>query len=235
MNIIELRRILSKYNYSKNDLIYICENFNSESPLCLLRQLYASLNMLNAEDNEYLILANIIEKHFDLNCNVLDICCGHLPVLSDYIKRKQIRGGTITAVDPNLVTTTYGKVNKLIKTNQYKKMIKNSDLIIAQEPCSQFDDIICECLKNKKAFFLTVCGCDNNIDYLTNKFDPYDCEDFDPVLQTINSYAIYFDENHKTNDELNYEEITSGTKYYGEGKYKCKTIRYIYGVPKKRN
>lgn len=218
-----LNLFLKKCSYSKQDTEYIKENFDKKDYTCMLRQIYASLNMLDDRSNEYLLFYNLLKYYFKLDCNVLDVCCGHIPILSDYIRQDQIKigKGTVTSIDINLVVSLYGKINRLYRGAFDRKIIKTHDLIVSQAPCDKFDEIVCASLEYNKAFFVSVCNCNNKTDYFPDNKDPFDEYDFDPVLAKINSYVTEI----VKNQNLQYEKIDYDIK---DG------IRYIYGIPKKK-
>lgn len=219
----ELLALLEKCNYNLEDINYIKSNFGTDNSLCLLRQIYASLDLLEKDNNEYLAFYNLINRYFKLDCKILDVCCGHLPILSDYIRRQQIKigKGTVTSVDINLVVKLYGKINKLYKGTFDRKIIQEHDLIISQAPCDKFDEIVGTSLEYNKGFFVSVCNCNNKTDYFPDNKDPFDDYDFDPVLSKIYSYINEI----VKNQNLQYETIDFDTR---DG------IRFVYGVPKKK-
>lgn len=216
-DLLVLKDFILKCNYSDEQKKYIYDEFGKKNVLCILRQIYASLGMLNDNENEYLQIFNFLINNFNLDCNILEIGCGNFPILATYIDRhqKNIGKGTITVIDPELSIKKHGNI-KLIKDSfMFGDDISKYDLIISQSPCLKIDEVTAAAIEKKKNFFVTLCNCileryPNLVDYY------YDDESFDPIFEQLlfemNSYNNYL-------NNSNYN-INSGSLCYNYGEIK---------------
>ena len=191
MNLVELDEFLNGCSYSQNDLDFIHKYFKEgKSSLSILRQIYAKLGVLTNRENEYYRIFRFLKSNYDLGCNVLEICGGHYPILSEYIDKEQrnISCGTITVYDPKLVVNKLGNVN-LVKDKFTKDIdISKYDLIISQSPCGVFQDIIDSSIGADKDYFIALCSC-VYIKFFSQipSDNLYFSSDYDPVLDIIYS------------------------------------------------
>lgn len=215
-DLLVLKDFLLKCDYSDEQKNYIYKEFGKKNVLCILRQIYASLGMLNNNENEYLQVFNSLNSSFNLGCNVLEIGCGNFPILATYIDRYQrkIGKGTVTVIDPELSVKKQGNI-KLIKDSfMFGDDISKYDLIVSQSPCLKIDEVSAAAIEKEKNFFVTLCNCileryPNLVDYY------YDDESFDPIFEQLlfemNSYNNYLkNSNYKINSGslcYNYGEI----------------------------
>lgn len=169
---------IDDYILLKNELINCksyCEKidaiqkrFGLKDSESVLRQVDASLGVLDSFNNEYLMLFNyLLDNGYDLNGNILEIGGGFYPVLATYIdeyQRKQkckrrLNCGTITVIDPNLGVTSLGNIILKKDSFSYGCDISGYDLIIAQSPCLLTHDVLNSAIDNGKEFFVTLCKC----------------------------------------------------------------------------
>ena len=100
------------------------------------------------------------EQFKNINIPILELCCGHYPVLATKIVKEQIRGGSITVYDPCLVTSQIKDVT-LVKKDFSKCHIDMSKykLIIAQKPALMYDKIIELAIKSNTDFIINASEC----------------------------------------------------------------------------
>lgn len=214
---IALKSFLLKCNYNEEKLNYIYKQFGKKNVLCILRQIYASLGMLNDDENEYLQVYNFLSKNFDLGCNILEVGCGSFPALASYIDKHQrkIGNGTITVMDPELSVKKFGNI-KLIKDSfMFGDDISKYDLIISQSPCLKIDEVSAAAIEKEKNFFVTLCNCileryPNLVDYY------YDDDNFDPIFEQLLSEMHTYN-NYLENKNL---QLKSGSLFYNDGEIK---------------
>ena len=154
-------------NYPKDAFEYIRENFwkcrkSFEIP-DILMQVYSELGLYEDYVNIYLKHLNKIKSIFNTDCNVLEIAGGALPAFSDIIAREQLNigKGTITMYDPMLATTKAKYTNLKLYKEEFtdNKKISNYDLIIGIRPCEITECIIKKACKERKNFYIQMCGC----------------------------------------------------------------------------
>lgn len=188
-DLLILKEFLRKCNYNQEDLNYIYNNFGEMNVLCVLRQIYASINMLDNDENEYYQIFQYLQNNFDLGCNIIEIGGGHYPILSKYIDdyQRKISKGTITVYDPNLAVNKLGNIKLMKQKFKFGDDISKYDLVIAQAPCDKFDEVIASAIEENKEFFVTFCDCIRE-KYPQNMHYYFDEDGFDPVIEEIFSY-----------------------------------------------
>lgn len=164
-----LIEFLNKYGYSyeQSDLDFIKRTFLSlmgiKSPDVRLSQIYSHLGFFNRDEDPYLGYLNKFEEHFNVDSNILDIASGCFPSWANKIAKKQIEigSGRITLYDPKLVIDRPLTKNMTIHKEAFTKSvnIKSYDVITSILPCEATRLVINSSLKNKKDFFVALCGC----------------------------------------------------------------------------
>ena len=218
---IALNRFLSACKYDVEQLDYVKRNFGKKNVLCVLREIYASMGVLEQSENEYMKIFNLLKIEFDLGCNILEIGGGSYPVLASYIDRYQhkIGKGTITVIDPAICINKLGNVKLVKEKFNFGDDISKYDLIVSQSPCLKIDEFSAAAIEKNKSFFVTLCNCileryPNLVDYY------YDDESFDPIFEQLLSEMKVYNSTLKNNDL----QIGSGSVFYDEGE-----IKYFVG------
>ena len=176
------RKYLKEYgqNYSDTFREFIQENFlkltePGETP-DILFQLYCKFGMIPEEQNIYMGFAKMIGEKYGWNNRILEVGGGYYPIFSKYVDDEQQKSGsgTITVMDPVLVTDKLGKV-KLQKQEFSRDMdVSDFELLIGICPCEATKEIISSALFNKKEFFIALCGCTPSQSYAMPCFGGYD-------------------------------------------------------------
>ena len=196
------RKYMDEYGekYSEDSRNFLSDNFlkitePGRTP-DILAQLYANFGMLSEEENIYLEFCKIIGDIYGWDRNILEVGGGYYPIFSKYVDDKQTEcgSGTITVIDPKLVTGSLGNVKLVKEEFSRESNVSDFNLLIGICPCESTIDIISSALINQKEFFIALCGC---VPY------PYNCMPF------LSPYAahIVWSENIK---ELAYEQEESG-------------------------
>ena len=166
------KKYLKEYgqNYSDTSREFMQENFlkltePGETP-DILFQLYCKFGMIPEEQNIYMGFAKMIGEKYGWDNRILEVGGGYYPIFSKYVddEQQRIGSGTITVMDPMLVTDKLGKV-KLQKQEFSRDMeVSDFELLIGICPCEATKEIISSALFNKKEFFIAMCGC-THFDY----------------------------------------------------------------------
>ena len=166
---LKLNDYLSKYGklYDKRALKFIKDSFleltdPADAPDILL-QVYSELGIYSAADNLYLSHLNNIKRHFSIGGNILEVGGGMFPAFARLLSKEQIKlnSGKLTVYDPNLIIQKLSNQNiKLVKKEfDGATNINDFDLIVGIYPCEATESIIINACKNKKDFYLAMCGC----------------------------------------------------------------------------
>ena len=152
-----------KDKYTKEEVEYIQNHasrgfygfFNTD----IMRQIYAELDLIPKEKNIYLGFVDLLEKHFDINQNIVEIGGGHIPKLAEYLALKQEKG-TVTVYDPKLLTTKTKIPNLILKKEKFTKQtpVPNVGLQIAFMPCSATELAITRACENNIDFMVALCS-----------------------------------------------------------------------------
>ncbi len=169
-------------NYDKEDLDYIKEKFlgymeGRDTQEGLLEQVKCAIGEMES-DSVYLNYFNFLKEHFDLSQDILEVACGCFPALSNLInlhQREVNMGGSIEAIDPLLVTTSYGTIKLRKERFTLDTDLKRFSLVTAYYPCEATMDILKACGEQDKDYSVALCGCVHD-------------EDFNPYLAAYGMY-----------------------------------------------
>ena len=163
------KQFLNEYsdNYNKDALQYIKDNFwectTSFDIPDILMQVYSGLNLYDNDIDLYFNYLNSIKSIFKLDCNILEIGGGMLPILSNKIAIEQLNigKGTITMYDPMLAATKSKYSNLKLYKHEFTSStnIDDYDLVISIRPCDVTEDLIKRVCEEKKNFYIQMCGC----------------------------------------------------------------------------
>jgi len=162
----ELEMYFSIYEdeYTKDELEFIRDNFvkfyKEEIHIDIISQIFVALG-IKTNDDKYKKYLEYLKSRYQLDKNILEVACGHFPALAKYIDeyQKEIKSGTITAYDPRLVTTKYGKINWYKKLFDESIDISNISLITGMFPSEATTKIIELANAKNKDFSVLTCGC----------------------------------------------------------------------------
>ena len=197
-----IKNFLEKYN-KYYDYLELCYLKESEIPSSykdipdILRQILCELNLMEDKDNAYLEFANLIEKIYGLDKNIVEVGGGIIPSLSKIIALKQ-KKGTITVYDPRLIEETT-MPNLITKKEKFtlNTLVPNANLFIGFMPQKATETIIEKACLEQKDFIITLCG-----DGISDEDDYY--EDNEEFLHAI----LYLAKNKIEQANLGTMELT---------------------------
>ena len=159
--------------YTEEEWSYIEENFwtyvfSSDAP-DILMQIYTELNFEYEKGSYYERHLKKIQDNFDIRCNILDIDSGMIPSFANLLasRQLQLKKGTVTLYEPLLLSTSKKYKNMTLHKEAFttETNIKSYDLITGIMPCEATELIIEQACKNKKDFYIAMCGC-THFDYI---------------------------------------------------------------------
>ena len=158
----KMKEFVLRYDYKiKKELLRAIEQQDFYGDYYnILSQIRSMVGLCSSGEDPYQIMLKNIKKYFDINVPILELCCGHYPVLATKIVKEQIRGGSITVYDPCLVTSQIKDVT-LVKKDFSKCHIDMSKykLIIAQKPALMYDKIVELAIKSNTDFIINASEC----------------------------------------------------------------------------
>lgn len=212
---LKFKKFLLQYSskYEKGMLNYIKNNFwilmDEERIPSILKQVYSEVGVYENRDNFYLEHLKKINENFDIRCNILDIGSGVIPAFANLVAKEQLKlgSGTITLYDPMLITNKSKHRNMKLNKKKFKSRtdITNYDLITGIMPCEATSDLIEAACKNKKDFYLAMCGCTHkkgsSYDYMDpSSYQNYIIEKTKKLLKKYNNGILVVD---KLDDKFN--------------------------------
>lgn len=166
----ELDKFLDEYGslYDSEALYYILNNFwkkvSSKDSPDILMQVYGELGIEPTMGKSfYNAHLSKIEEIFGLDKNILDVASGMIPTFANKVAKRQleIQKGTITIYEPLLLKTTPKYPNMTLHREYFtsETHIKEFDLLTGILACEATETIIESACKNKKDFYIAMCGC----------------------------------------------------------------------------
>lgn len=122
-----------------------------------INQIYSYLNVVDDNINLYKEFLRILEKHFDLNCNILEVGAGTIPILAKYINDNH--KCNLTLIEPNIIFEDLLECNIIKEKFTNQTDISKYDLIIGYNPCQATENIIRNSIEQNKNFCIALCGC----------------------------------------------------------------------------
>ena len=142
-----------------------------------------------------------LKEHNGLDQDFLEVSCGMYPVLADKIDQYQtsIGKGSITGMDPLLITTSLGNIRLNREIFNINTDISKYSLVTGFYPCDPTLDIITKANKEDKDFTLALCGCTHYSNpyqfYLNPSYDGWLNYLYNCALETVPSdRKIEFDD-----------------------------------------
>ena len=111
--------------------------------------------------NPYLAYLKLLEQHFDISSNILEIGGGFYPAFATHVRDRQLqtKKGTITVYDKMLVTQDLPHM-KLVKQDfKIQDSVAPYDLLVGILPCDATTLIIKKANEENKNFFIVLCNC----------------------------------------------------------------------------
>ncbi len=158
-----------KSMYEDYEWEYIEKNFHkylsSKHTANKLMQIYGELQIYPSPASFYLRHLELVEENFPLDGNIVEVSSGHFPVFAEEIAKRQlgIGKGTITLYEPLLFKMTPKYPNMTLHKEEFTEQtdLTGADLVIGIHPCQATWAILRNAIKNKKDFYVAMCGCDH--------------------------------------------------------------------------
>lgn len=151
-----------KSSYTERELEYIKKNceWGIDRPFVsdLLRQIYDEAGKTDIDTNIYEGFLKLLEEHFDINRDIIEVGGGINPSLAKKIALRQ-KSGTITVYDPRLMTDIDHPDNLILKKEKFERTtpIGNTQMIIGFMPCDAIGALIDVACQNKVDFMVALC------------------------------------------------------------------------------
>lgn len=153
-----IKNFLTEYmndypDYVQEDFKKIFDGYTINNDI--INQIYCYLSLVDIKETDYYLFFKYLKENDFLANNMLEVCCGAIPVLSDIIDKNNYQ---ITALDKEIVIKNYRfkivekEFNELFDLNKY-------DTVIAFRPCMATEIIIKKCLTNQIPFCIYLCNC----------------------------------------------------------------------------
>ena len=136
---------------------------NSSLTIPLLRQLYDLYGFEDEKTSIYLNFIKLIEEHFSLDRNIVEVAGGPIPRLSFQIASRQTKG-KVTVYDPLMHPTDYNLDNLVIKKELFteKTKVPKDSLLIGFMPCEATEVLLKVAHRRELDFMVALCGCSPN-------------------------------------------------------------------------
>ena len=153
--------------YSKEAWEYIEDHFfediNERDVPDILMQVYSDLDIKPSGARFYHKHLHLLKSLFPIDGNIVEIGSGRIPAFANMLAKEHMRigAGTITIYEPLLVELT-PKLPNIEIHNEYftnDTDISNKDLVVGIMPCEATESILESAIKNRKDFYVAMCGC----------------------------------------------------------------------------
>ena len=215
---------IKKYGplYPKDVLGFITKEFErgikNPCSVDVLMQVYQEIGVKFDVLSFYEAHLKKLMEHFDIGCNIVDVASGRIPAFANLIAREQLRigKGTITLYDRALLPLKPKYANMTFRKESFTKDTdtSNADLIVSTLPCEATETIIENACRNKKNFYVAMCGCTHFKPYEDIEGTPFDYQDkvidlaelFVEQFQNGEIMIDHLDENYHINNPILYNK-----------------------------
>lgn len=144
--------------YIKNNAALLARDGKANYGSSILRQVYDSLGLIPKEENIYHGFIELIESHFDIDRNIVEVAGGIIPSLATKIALRQ-KTGTITVYDPRIIVPTQNPKNLILKRQSFHRDIQlpGAQMIIGFMPCEAALPIVESACLNEMDFMVALC------------------------------------------------------------------------------
>ena len=116
--------------------------------------------------NQYLLYLKMLVNNFSINCNIIEVGGGIIPIFAKYVAQEQLKTGfgTITVYDPKLLSSNNSEYSNMLLYKEpvtSKTDLSKYDLVIGIMPCLGTDITLKLIEEYSKDFFIVLCGCDH--------------------------------------------------------------------------
>lgn len=154
----------------------------------------------------YYIHAKNIQKIYGTDINILEMGCGAIPMLANYLAEEQLKTGnienTITIYDPKLITQAIEYPNIIAHKELFTKNteLSNIDLIVGIYSCTETENLIEIACKHRINLYIVLCHCQH---YPENSYYNYNWEDAPErtnyLINEAKNTAYFYNADLKTN------------------------------------
>lgn len=152
-------------SYDEDALDFIRENYleyyKKGIRIDIIDQALVAIDLLPDDVNLYKRYLEFLKERYSLDQDILEVGCGRFPAFSKYVDnvQSQTGKGTITAYDPDLITTTFGNIKLYKKAFDENTKISDYSLITSVRPCEATLSLIQRANEEDKDFSILTCGC----------------------------------------------------------------------------
>ena len=151
-----------KDSYSPEEYEYIIKSINLEignaHAYNLLRQIYDKIGIHDPKSNMYESFLGLLDEHFGLERDIIEIGGGVIPSLAQKIALRQ-QTGTITVYDPRLITGIDNPDNLILKKEKFHQdtPVGSATMIIGFKPCEAINLLIETACRHQIDFMVALC------------------------------------------------------------------------------
>ncbi len=140
----------------------------------LLRQAYDLFGFEDEKTSIYLNYIKLIEKHFSIDRDIVEVAGGPIPRLSFQIASRQTKG-TVTVYDPLMHPMEHNLGNLVIKKEIFteKTKVPEGSLMVSFMPCEATEVFLKYATSHKLDFIVALCGCPPYANYYMDDDDVF--------------------------------------------------------------
>lgn len=137
-----------------------CLGLSAEEIPNFLSQILSRFNVYKEGYDEYIEMANLLEKYSLLNGNCCEIGAGIYPRLAELVAPKiRLNGGSLTVYDPKTIFTELKNMKVVKEVFTRKNNIDEFDTIYGLYPCEASKIMIKKAFKEDKNLMIAFCDC----------------------------------------------------------------------------
>jgi len=130
-----------------------------------MMQIYGKMDIHPSAADFYRNQLELIKELFPIDGNIVEVGSGNFPIFAEELAKEQLKigKGTITIYEPLLFDMTPKYPNMTLHKEEFTEEtdLTGADLIIGIHPCKATWAILINAIKNRKNFFVAMCGCDH--------------------------------------------------------------------------
>ena len=149
-------------DYTPREIQYMIENYDQGKRTRfapdVLRQIYDRLGITPDKDNMYKGFVELLKKNYDINCDIIEVGGGVIPVIAKHIRDEQVTG-SVTVYDPKISRILDNEDGYTLKREMFTDNTKTGDakLFIGFMPCQATELIIRKAVENNADFMIALC------------------------------------------------------------------------------
>lgn len=149
-------------DYTSREIQYMIENYDQGKRTRfapdVLRQIYDTLDITPDKDNMYKGFVDLLKKNYDINCDIVEVGGGVIPVVAKHIRDAQVTG-SVTVFDPKISRVLQNSDGYTLKREMFTDNTKTGDakLFVGFMPCQATELIIRKAVENDADFMIALC------------------------------------------------------------------------------